>query len=222
MSITVPTLTDTRNTPDPLFGIYVGQVVRVGKGTALWSIERLGNRHADVCSERGRWDRVDIDRLTVADLAPEPYCPYRHFERYEPFGWRLEHFDFGDLGAYGYTFFEERRLVQITTDLLQREERCTLAHEVAHIERGYVHRTSDAAVEWDEREVENVAALRLIRLDDLLDAARWAHDADQLAEELCVSEDLLNVRVRLLTRDERARFGGIATAGPLLRHKALR
>lgn len=92
------------------------------------------------------------------------------------------------------------RTISIDSGLLQSQRRCTITHEIEHAEAGDVGPQSLHR----ERQVDEAVARRLISLDRLVDAALWAHDVDELADELWV--DLPTVRCRLdtLTDAERA------------------
>lgn len=92
------------------------------------------------------------------------------------------------------------RSIWLARGLLQAEERCTLAHELIHIERG--HRgCQPPRVEAD---VEREAARRLIPLDLLGEALTWARCEAEAADELCVDIATLRTRLAALTRAERA------------------
>lgn len=75
----------------------------------------------------------------------------------------------------------------------QAERRATLAHEIAHLERG---ERGHSIVE--ERIVSQLAARRLIDLDQLVDALRWARDVTELADELWVDEPTVRCRLDCL------------------------
>lgn len=74
----------------------------------------------------------------------------------------------------------------------QAERRATLTHEIAHLERGDVPPHMHAR---EERIVSLIAARRLIPLDRLADALRWARDLTELAEELWVDEPTVRCRL---------------------------
>lgn len=84
----------------------------------------------------------------------------------------------------------------------QVQRRCTLAHELAHIELGHTGGCTPAT----EREAAQHAARLLIDMDDLLDALRWADDLREVAECLWVVEETLLARYDGLTSEERARI----------------
>jgi IrrE N-terminal-like domain len=80
-------------------------------------------------------------------------------------------------------------------------QRCTLAHELVHLERGPV-------IMWhaprEERTVAAIAARRLVGIDDLAEAMRWSQDERSLAEELSVDVRTVRVRLHSLDPTERA------------------
>lgn len=84
----------------------------------------------------------------------------------------------------------------------QVQRRCTLAHEMAHIELGHTSGCHPAT----ERQAAQHAARWLIDMDDLLDALRWADDLREVADCLWVVEETLMARLDSLTPDERARI----------------
>lgn len=91
--------------------------------------------------------------------------------------------------------------VTLARHLLQVERRCVLMHELVHDERGMPHPALSAR---DEAAVDREVARRLIPLGGLLAAARWSRDLDEAADELWVTRDVLEVRLRHLHPAERA------------------
>lgn len=87
----------------------------------------------------------------------------------------------------------ERRLLQV-------ERRCTLTHELVHVDLGHTE-AQDAKT---ESKVRRITAQRLIDWDALVDAFRWAHNAAEAADELWVTLDVLEDRLRFLHPHERA------------------
>lgn len=85
-------------------------------------------------------------------------------------------------------------------DQLQVERRCTLAHELAHIDLG--HTTKPTVTE--ERTARRLAARKLIEWEALVDAFRWAHTAEECADELWVIPEVFEDRLRFLHPHERA------------------
>jgi Zn-dependent peptidase ImmA (M78 family) len=89
--------------------------------------------------------------------------------------------------------------IWLDTDLDATEERCTLAHELVHIELG--HTTLQPA--HVEAHVERITARRLVPVEAL--AANLFHclDMPALAERLDVTLDVLAERLRSLGESER-------------------
>ena len=84
----------------------------------------------------------------------------------------------------------------------QAKRRCTLAHELAHIELGH----TDGCTPREDVAADRLAARRLIDMHRLLDALRWAEDLREVADELWVDEPTLMARLDALTDDERAQI----------------
>ncbi|MCD4532672.1 ImmA/IrrE family metallo-endopeptidase [Nocardioides sp. cx-169] len=91
------------------------------------------------------------------------------------------------------------RVITLCPSLLQDERRSTLTHELVHLERG----TPCGPGDPEEREVERLAAVRIITLPDLVEALKWSDHLDEQAVELWVDEDTVRVRLRHLTEPER-------------------
>ncbi|WP_190246854.1 ImmA/IrrE family metallo-endopeptidase [Brevibacterium casei] len=85
-------------------------------------------------------------------------------------------------------------------DQLQVERRCTLAHEIAHIDLG--HKGCQDGREEDR--ANRLTAQRLIEWDALVDVFRWAHTAHEAADELWVTPEVLEDRLRFLHPNEKA------------------
>jgi hypothetical protein len=91
------------------------------------------------------------------------------------------------------------------------QRRCTLAHELVHLDRGVFDCGPWAARE--ERLVHEEVARRLITVDELARAVRDRGGTDDLAAiaaALDVDRETLAVRLRLVTPDERLVIGGSA------------
>ncbi|MFD6030517.1 ImmA/IrrE family metallo-endopeptidase [Cellulosimicrobium funkei] len=84
----------------------------------------------------------------------------------------------------------------------QVERRCTLAHELVHLELGHDGGCSPVV----ERQVRREAARRLIALDRLVDAWRWAMSLEEVADECWVTPDVLRDRLDYLEPDEAQRL----------------
>jgi len=94
--------------------------------------------------------------------------------------------------------------VALSRLLGQAERRCTITHETVHVERGPVSADPRLAAR-EEAVVDEIAARRLITLDDLIDAIRWGQGNPD-CEELWVDLPTLQARVRTLTDVERAQI----------------
>lgn len=88
--------------------------------------------------------------------------------------------------------------IRMRRRLLQVERRCSLTHELIHLERGH----TGACSPGHEAEVDREAARRLIEWEQLLAAVRWSRSEVELADELWVTVHLLRVRVSELHADE--------------------
>lgn len=84
--------------------------------------------------------------------------------------------------------------IWLCRQLDQVRRRCTLTHEIVHLERGPVP-TDRIGLAREERTVAQLAARRLIGVDALADALAWTRDPHQLAEALWV--DLPTLRTRM-------------------------
>lgn len=104
----------------------------------------------------------------------------------------------GDLppGQLGAT---DGRHIWIATGLTIRERRCTLAHELVHIDLGLV---SD--VTWaSEQRVRDVTARRLLPdIDAVASALAGGVDMATASDELWVTEDILTDRLSNLNDEE--------------------
>ena len=104
----------------------------------------------------------------------------------------------------GITGQTDGRVIRLCRTLSQAQRRATLTHELIHQERGGV--STDPYLEAkEERIVDEIAARRLIPLDELVEALVWTRGlADaEAAWELWTDMHTLLVRIRTLTRDER-------------------
>lgn len=109
--------------------------------------------------------------------------------------WRVCLCDLPVLGAVDWT----NLTIHLDRTMDAAERRCTLAHEIEHIERGDTGRCPPAV----ERRIEEHVARRLISLDDLLDALRWGRHPDEIADDLVVDMQILATRIERSTGAER-------------------
>lgn len=87
--------------------------------------------------------------------------------------------------------------IWLCSRLNQVRRRCTLTHEIVHLERGGVVGAGRAR-RREERVVDEIAARRLIPLDALTDALRWTQRLPELAEELWVDQPTIRTRMNTL------------------------
>lgn len=80
-----------------------------------------------------------------------------------------------------------------------------LAHELVHLEAGEGRACSAAR----EREVNRIAAARLVPFEALVETSRWARDPLELAEELWVTPSMLEARCETLTAAELFAVAGV-------------
>jgi hypothetical protein len=102
-------------------------------------------------------------------------------------------------GAPGRT---DGRVLRVDHRLQQDECRCTLTHELVHLEWGH------SGCKWPriEYKVRAETARRLILIDELCQHAAWAWGHHELAEELWVTPDVLSDRLNTLTPDDTAQL----------------
>lgn len=124
------------------------------------------------------------------------YHPWRHLRDLAHVRLEWRH-DTHDLGC---THFRAD-LITMSTQQTQAERRCTIAHELVHLERGPVPPHLEAR---EEEVVEREAARRLIDLHDLGEALAWSPYPCEVADELWVDEAMLEARLAGLHPSERA------------------
>lgn len=129
-------------------------------------------------------------------LAPAPiYHPWRVLGQHWPHV-AVEHTDDLPLGRRADTNGVDE--IRMRRRLLQVERRCSLTHELIHLEHGHTGRCSPG----HEAEVDREVARRLISWERLLAAVRWARSDQELADELWVTLPILRARTAALHADE--------------------
>ena len=101
-----------------------------------------------------------------------------------------------------------RERIWIDPHQTQVQRRCTLAHELAHIELGH----TGGCTPRDEADADALAARNLIPLQKLLDALRWSEELEEVAEELAVDMPTLIARLDNLTEAERREIADLHRA----------
>lgn len=102
-------------------------------------------------------------------------------------------------GARAETVWSDQT-IEMDPSLLQAERRSVLAHELEHVARGPFPRWATGR---EEAIVSEMAARKLIGIDDLADALAWSLDPHEVAHDLWVDIPLLRSRVQHLTDIER-------------------
>lgn len=104
------------------------------------------------------------------------------------------------------------RVILLDRGLRRAERNTVLAHEIAHVD--LEHRMTGRR--WfdrrQERDADRLAAARLVDLDRLADALRWALCPEEVAHELDVTVDVVRRRIRSLTVEEKAEIEGRLSA----------
>jgi hypothetical protein len=99
-------------------------------------------------------------------------------------------------------------LIWLCRKLTQTRRRCTLAHEIVHLERGEA--PADPVTQArEERAVAELAARRLITIEQLADGLSWTQDPAELAEHLWVDAPTLRARMSGLDPIEVAQLENI-------------
>jgi hypothetical protein len=135
------------------------------------------------------------------------FDPYDHLERLPDVRVVATPLPDGEMGCYVH----DSRTVHVDPRLTAVEERCTVAHEGVHAERGDTCLLADAASPdagrlelRQERDVHRIAASRLLVLEALADVLARTHGLAEAAEEAGVDEDTLWHRLQALTPHESA------------------
>lgn len=105
-----------------------------------------------------------------------------------------------DGGPMGRTNFRTQT-ISLRRGLNWAERRCTVQHELLHIERGPVPMT--LAGREEERVRRETARRMLPCVKRIGEALAWAYDEHEAADELCVDVHVLRYRMRHLHPAER-------------------
>lgn len=101
-------------------------------------------------------------------------------------------------GVDGATRWSDRT-IWVRQGLSQVERRCVVEHERQHVIRG-----PGGVITVEERAVDIATAHALVRLEDLVQAVKWARSLPELADELNVTQDVVHTRLNHLHPAERA------------------
>ncbi len=131
------------------------------------------------------------------------YSPWRHLRQLTHINLRWTDDD-GELeGAFAW-YYVDRSEIVMDSRLDQRERRSVLGHELHHA----INEDAPSGVEVldiiQELHADRWASRRLIEIRALGEALAWSHDLEEVAEELWVTRDLLDVRLAHLHPAERA------------------
>jgi hypothetical protein len=139
-------------------------------------------------------------RASSAPYDPAPYDPWRDLgENWPGIQVVVEVMSGRLLGELRYP------VIALRAGTTAAQRRCTLTHEIVHLERGL--RDCGPWAEREERQVHAEVARRLIRTEDLACAIRYLGGGDDtaaLAQALDVDRETLRLRLALLSRAERA------------------
>jgi hypothetical protein len=97
----------------------------------------------------------------------------------------------------------EERVILLDRELSITEGRCTLAHEIAHMDLGHYPTGVGHFDRRQERDADGLAARRLLALFALVEAVRGGWDLPAVADQLRVTQDVLQVRLDRLHPSER-------------------
>jgi Zn-dependent peptidase ImmA (M78 family) len=100
-------------------------------------------------------------------------------------------------------WYPASQTILLGTHLGQSSRRSALAHELAHVDLGHCGLDGSQDAAKQEREADDLAARRLIGLDDLVEALLWSQDEHELAEWLWVDVDIIRARLTSLSDQER-------------------
>lgn len=143
----------------------------------------------------GHDDFCQSKHLASSDMSHR-WHPWRHAAENYPDVVITCHRELPDR-VWGMTSFSLRK-IWLCKRLRQVHRRCTLTHELIHLERGPLPEDPKLAAR-EERIVDELASRRLIELPHLIDGLRWTRDLAELADALWV--DLPTLRTRLETLD---------------------
>ena len=99
--------------------------------------------------------------------------------------------------------------IWLDRDQFQVERRCTLTHELTHLDFGH----DGCQSEKDEARVRKLTAQKLIHRDDLIRALQWAMSLEEAADELWVTPEVLRDRLDFMHPSEKLLIAAAVQAG---------
>lgn len=90
---------------------------------------------------------------------------------------------------------DQRNTIVIASGLSAVQERCVLAHELEHVLADDTECGGQIASLRQERRADIEASRKLVAISDLAEVAQWAPDIQSAADELHVTERMLQVRL---------------------------
>lgn len=99
-----------------------------------------------------------------------------------------------------------RQVILLEREHTEAQQRCSLAHALAHLDLGHAETPSGWFENREEVEADDLAGRRLIPVADLARALSWSRDPDEVARELVVDTAMLQVRQARMLREERRRL----------------
>jgi Zn-dependent peptidase ImmA (M78 family) len=87
-----------------------------------------------------------------------------------------------------------RKVILIEAKHSWAEKRCSLAHAVAHLDLGHTSNTAGIFDRDQEEHANQLAARRMVTVEQLAAVLSWTRHDVEIAEELCV--DLLTLEMR--------------------------
>lgn len=99
-----------------------------------------------------------------------------------------------------YKAVTDGRDIWMSTKLRQVERRCTLTHELVHMDLGHEGCQDEAT----EKKVRRYTARRLLSASQLVPVALWTQSVEEAADELWVTPEVLRDFMASLSPIERA------------------
>ncbi|GAB3037317.1 ImmA/IrrE family metallo-endopeptidase [Mycobacterium bourgelatii] len=158
----------------------------------------------------------DGDSRLAAFLAPRPrYNPWRQLWDQHP-DYSVSDRDELPERTWGLCFMRQKK-IQVCNKLDVHRRRCTIAHELVHIERGPVPSNPKFA-EIEEEIVDEIASRRLIAFDDLVATIRECPNGapSAWAYRLWVDRPTLEARFKNLRQQEIEAIDAIKTEAQYL------